>query len=201
MAKSELRAGHLENAERLFTDLRADKVQMSKRAEALIEFAQLELDNKNFDQSLTILEEARYANPTGSLKEKIDLLNGRVQFAARNFESAASTFETLALNAPRLASESYYNASLSWLQANNHARFLTDYGQLPSDTTGNNAQGDLSLEEGLALAAKRDPKASETLQTFLRSFPTINGQPKHFWPSQKLRFTALLPTSMVHENF
>ncbi len=193
MAKSELRAGHLENAEKFFTDLRADKVQMPRRAEALIEFAQLELDNKNFDQSLTILEEARYANPTGPLKEKIDLLKGRVQFAARNFESAASTFENLALNAPNLASESYYNASLSWLQGNNHARFLTDYGQLPPDTAGNNAQGDLSLEEGLALASKRDPKASETLQAFLRTFPHHQRAAEAFLALAEIAFHSAPP--------
>jgi TolA-binding protein len=171
LARSELRAGRRENALRIFGDLRAAHPQFAALAGGLFEFAQLELDNRRFDETLAILEDARALRPDRALLERINLLAGRAQYGAGQFEAAAQTFETVAHTSPRAAADSFFNASLSWLQLSDHARFLADYRELGQSGGNEEARGDLLLEEGLAEAAQGNRKAAETLQTFLREFP------------------------------
>jgi predicted negative regulator of RcsB-dependent stress response len=171
LARSELRAGRRENALRVFGDLRETQVRLPALAEGLIEFAELELDNRHSDEALTLLQEARALHPAPPLLERIDLLVGRAHYDARHFEAAAQAFEAVAYNSPHLAGESFYNASLAWLQVNDHARFLADDRELSKGSGSEEARGDLSLEEGLTQAAQGNKKANETLQAFLRAFP------------------------------
>ena len=171
LARSELRAGRRENALRVFGELRATHPKLAALAEGLFEFAQLELENQRFDEALAILEDARALRPDPALLERINLLAGRAHYGARHFEAAAQTFETVAHTSPDFASDSFFNASLAWLQVNDHARFLADYLEVGQTGGNEEARGDLLLEEGLTEAAQGNKKAAETLQSFLRDFP------------------------------
>jgi predicted negative regulator of RcsB-dependent stress response len=171
LARSELRAGRRENALRIFGDLRAAHPRFAALAGGLLEFAQLELGNRRFDEALAILEDARALRPDPALLERINLLAGRAHYGAGQFETAAQTFETVAHTSARAAADSFFNASLSWLQLSDHARFLADYRELGQSGADEDARGDLMLEEGFTQAAQGNRKAAETLQTFLRDFP------------------------------
>ena len=171
LARSELRAGRRESALRVFGEMRAGRVQSPALVGGLFEFAQLEVDNQRFDEALEILEDARALRPDPAWLERINLLAGRAHYGARHFETAAQTFETVAHISPRSATDSYFNASLAWLQLSDHARFLADYREVGQSGGNEEARGDLLLEEGLTEAAQGNKKATETLQTFLREFP------------------------------
>jgi TolA-binding protein len=171
LARSELRAGRRENALRIFGELQGAHPQLSVLAGGLFEFAQLELDSGRFDEALAILEDARALRPDPALLERINLLAGRAHYGARHFEAAAQTFETVAHTSPHFAADSFFNASLAWLQLSDQARFLADYREVGQSGGNEDARGDLLLEEGLTQAAQGNKKATETLQTFLREFP------------------------------
>jgi len=171
LARSEVRAGRRDNALQIFGELRSAHPQLPVLAEALFEFAQLELDNQRFDEALAVLEDARALRPDPALLERISLLAGRAHYGARQFEAAAQTFETVAQTSPHLATDSFYNASLAWLQVSDHTRFLADYREVGQSGGNEETRGDLLLEEGLTEAAQGNNKASETLQKFLREFP------------------------------
>jgi TolA-binding protein len=171
LARGELRAGRRENAARIFGELRSSHPRLPALAGGLFEFAQLEVDNRHFDDAMAILDEARALHPDPALLERINLLAGRAQYGARKFEAAAQTFETVAQTAPHSATDSYFNASLAWLQSGDHTRFLADYRELGQSGGSEETRGDLLLEEGLTQAAQGNRQASESLQTFLREFP------------------------------
>jgi TolA-binding protein len=171
LARSELRAGRRENASRIFGELRGAHPQLSALAEGLFEFAQLELDNRRFDEALSILEEARALRPNPALLERVNLLIGHAHYGARHFAAAAQMFETVADTSPHSRADSFFNASLARLQLSDHARFLVDYRELAQNSGNEEARGDLLIEEGLTEAAQGDKKAPETLQLFLREFP------------------------------
>jgi TolA-binding protein/thioredoxin-like negative regulator of GroEL len=171
LARSELRAGRRENALRIFGELRNAHPQLPVLAGGLFEFAQLEVENRRFDEALAILEDARALRPDPAWLERINLLAGRAHYGARHFEAAAQTFETVAHTSPPVATDSFFNASLAWLQLSDHVRFLADYREVSQSGGGEEARGDLLLEEGLTEAAQGNKKAPETLQTFLREFP------------------------------
>ena len=166
-----MRAGRRENALRIFGELRSAHPQLPALAGGLFEFAQFELDNRRFDEALAILDEARALRPDPAWLERINFLAGRAQYGARRFEAAAQTFETVAHASPHYATDSYFNASLAWLQTSDHARFLADYREVGQNGGNEETRGELLLEEGLTEAAQGNKKATETLQTFLREFP------------------------------
>ena len=170
LAKSELRAGRRESALRSFNELRRAHPKLPVLAEGLFEFAQLELENQRFDDVLAILDEARALHPTGALLERINLLTGHAHYGLRHFDAAAQTFETVAKTSTDSASDAFYNASLTWLQLNDHARFLEDYREVGGPKK-EETRGDLIIEQGLAQAAQGNNKATETLQGFLQEFP------------------------------
>jgi TolA-binding protein len=171
LARGELRAGRRENAARIFGELRGAHPRLPALAGGLFEFAQLEVDNRHFDEALAILDDARALRPEAVLLERINLLAGLAQYRARKFEAAAQTFETVAHTSPHAATDSYFNASLAWLQSGDHKRFLADYRELGQSGGSEDNRGDLLLEEGLTQAAQGNKQAAESLQAFLREFP------------------------------
>lgn len=170
-AKSELRAGRRESALRVFAELRGNNPKFSDLAEGLLEFAHLELEDRRFSDALAIAEDARALGPSPTLLERINFLTGQAQYGLRHFPDAAETFETVANTSTDLAADSFYNASLSWLQSGDHVRFLADYQKLDQAGENEEARGDLLIEEGLVQATQGNKLAAETLQGFLREFP------------------------------
>jgi|HubBroStandDraft_4_1064222.scaffolds.fasta_scaffold04420_4 TolA-binding protein len=170
LARMELRAGHRDRALQLFSALRESKKKTAGLAGALFEFAEIEMQDRHFDEAISILVEARLLQPERTLLDRIDLLAAQAEYRAKRFETAASKFEQIAHSSSPWAKLSMFNASLAWLQVGNHTRFLADNDDLEksnSDKMG----AELRLEEGLVQAAKGDKNAADSLRAFLRDFP------------------------------
>lgn len=170
-ARTELRAGRRETAWRAYAKLREDHPAVPALAEGLFEFAQLEMEQRHYDEALAILKEALVLQPAPVWRERIALLTARAHYQARHFEKAGQVFEQVANTSPPLRRDSLYNASLAWLQQDARERFLADTKALASSGATDDTRGDLLLEEGLTQAAQGNNKAAQTVADFLRQFP------------------------------
>src|SRR6266446_6384581 len=95
LARLEARAGHRERARQLFGDLRHGDVKSPALAPALLEFAQLELEDRYFDEAIAILDDARLLHPNALLLDQINLLSAQAQYLAKHFEVATAAFEQI----------------------------------------------------------------------------------------------------------
>jgi tetratricopeptide (TPR) repeat protein len=170
-ARSELRAGRREAARQAFAKLRDEHAKFPAVAAGLVESAELEMEDRRFDEALAILSDALTLAPPAPWSQRITLLLGRAQFQARQFEKAAETFEQVANRSPALRRDALFNASLAWLQQNDKNRFLVDTKELANSGENDETRADLLLEEGLTEAAQGNNKAAQTLDNFLRQFP------------------------------
>ncbi|HEY2138988.1 MAG TPA: tetratricopeptide repeat protein [Chthoniobacterales bacterium] len=171
LARAELRAGRREAAARAYARLREDRVSLPALAEGLFEYAQLEMEGRHFNEAIEILNEAATLGPQPVWRERIALLTARANYQARQFDKAGRAFEEVANRSPRLRRDSLFNASLAWLQENDHARFLADTKELANGGARDDTRGELLLEEGLTQAAQGNNNAAETVESFLRQFP------------------------------
>ncbi len=171
LALLEVRVGHRDRARQLFNDLRHTEVKSPALAPALLEFAQLELEDRHFDEAIAILDDARALRPEAQLLDQINLLSAQAQYLAKRFEVATAAFEQIGRSTSPWAKLALFNASTGWLQLGDHARFLADYNALESQGGDEESRASLRLEEGLMQAAKGDKKAAESLQQFVRDFP------------------------------
>src|SRR5262245_21541500 len=171
LARFEIRAGRRERARQLFTDLRHTSVKSQAIAPALVEFAQFEVDDKHFDEAISILGDARSFHPEPSLLSRIDFLSAQAQYLAKRFDRAAADFEQIARSGSAWQKVALFNASTGWLQVGNHSRFLTDYSEFEKAGGDEEARADLRLEEGLVQAGKGDEKSEKSLQQFVHDFP------------------------------
>jgi tetratricopeptide (TPR) repeat protein len=192
-ARAELRAGRRDAASRAYTQLREEGAKFSALAPGLFEFAQLQMDERHFDEALAILNEALALHPEAAWSERIMLLAARIQYQARHYDKAAQGFEQVANTSPHLRRDSLFNASLAWLQQNDKARFLADTNELASSGANDQTRADLLLEQGLTQAAQGDNKAAQTLADFVRQFPT-HGRAAEAWVAlAELAFHAVPP--------
>ena len=171
LALLEVRVGHRDRARQLFNDLRHSEVKSPELARALLEFAQLELEDRHFDEAIAILDDARVLRPEAQLLDQINLLSAQAQYLAKRFEVATTAFEQIGRSTSPWAKLALFNASSGWLQLGDHARFLADYNALEKQGGDEESRASLRLEEGLMQAAKGDKKAAESLQQFVRDFP------------------------------
>src|SRR5438132_11146404 len=171
LALLEVRVGHRDRARQLFNDLRHTEVKSPELARALLEFAQLELEDRHFDEAIAILDDARVLHPEAQLHDEINLLSAQAQYLAKRFEVATTAFEQIGRSTSPWAKLALFNASSGWLQLGDHARFLADYNALEKQGGDEESRASLRLEEGLMQAAKGDKKAGESLQQFVRDFP------------------------------
>src|SRR6266478_1504808 len=171
LARLEIRAGRRERAAQLFSDLRRTSIKSPAITQALVEFSQFELDERNFDEAIAILDDARLLHPEPALQAKIEFLFAHTQYLAKRFDTATAAFEQIAhCNSP-WAKAALFNASTGWLQLGNHSRFQVDYAELEKQGGDEEARSNLRLQEGLIQAAKGDKKAAASLQQFIRDFP------------------------------
>src|SRR5204863_9332967 len=90
-ARAELRAGRRDAASSAYAKLREQGAKFSALSLGLFEFAQLEMDERHFDETLAILNEALALHPEAAWSERINLLAARVQYLARHFDKAAQS--------------------------------------------------------------------------------------------------------------
>jgi TolA-binding protein len=171
LARLEVRAGHRERALQLFSDLRRSDAKPSTFVPALLEFAELEMEDGDFDGAMAILSDARLLRPEAQLLDRINFLAAQGQYRAKRFDVAAKAFEQIGHSSSLLAKMALFNASVGWLQLGDSARFLADYNDLKGEDGDEESRAQLRLETGLMEAAKGDEKAAESLQQFLRDFP------------------------------
>ena len=171
LARLEIRAGRRERARQLFSDLRRTETKLPVIAPALLEFAQLEMEDRRFDEAIAILSDARLLDPEPSLLDRINLLIAQAQYLAKRFEMATAAFEQIAHSTSPWSKIALFNASTGWLQLGDHAHFLIDYNELEKQGGDEESRAGLRLEEGLMQAAKGDKRAAESLQRFIRDFP------------------------------
>jgi hypothetical protein len=180
LARFDLRLGRRDRGLEYFNALRRTRPQLPVLASAFLEFAQLELEEHHFDEALAILNEARRLRPGPAVLDRVNLLAAKIQYHAKHFDAATVAFDQIAHSDSALASPAMFNAALSWLQKGDEARFLADAEEFGSKTKDEKSRADLRLEAGLTEAAKGDPRAADSLRTFLREFPTA-GRASEAW--------------------
>lgn len=171
LARTELRAGRREEARQFFGELLANPGTSAALAEAFLECAQMQRDDRQFDDALKTLQAARRLPLTRPQVERIDFEAARIEYLAGHFDAAASGYETLAHASPAYAAPAFFNGSLAALRLGNSARFLVDAAELTKLSGDEDARAELALQRGLVQAGQNDPHASASLEQFVRDFP------------------------------
>jgi len=171
LARVDLRAGRRDRALESFAAMRRTENRSPVLAPALVEYAQLKMEDGDFDGALAILKEAGSLPPAPEWRDRIEWLIGRIEYRAGRFDRATEMFEQVARSGSPSAKLALFNAALGWLQVGNQGRFLADYNELAKAGGDEQARTELRLEQGLVEAAAGDPKAVDLLQNFVRDFP------------------------------
>src|SRR4029453_11405529 len=171
LARLETRAGRRDRARQLFRDVRRTDVKPPEVAAALLDFAQLEAEDRHFDEAIAILDDARLLHPDPLLVDRINLLAAKTQYLAKRFDVATAAFEQIGHSNSPWAKVALLNASAGWLQLGDHERFAANYNELQQQGVDEESRANLRLEEALMQAAKGDNQAAQTLQQFIRDFP------------------------------
>jgi len=193
LARFDLRLGRRDRALESFEAFRRTRPTLPALAPALLEFAQLEMEEHHFDEALAILNEARGLRPESAVIDRVNLLAARSQYYAKHFDAAIAGFEQIANSESRLASLATYNAALSWLQKGDEARFLATAEEVGNKTKDEQSRTNLRLEAGLMEAAKGDPRAADSLRSFLREFPNAERVSEAWVALAELAFHATPP--------
>ena len=193
LARFDLRLGRRDRALEYFNALRRTHPQSPVLASAFLEFAQLELEERHFDEALAILNEAQTLRPEPAVLDRVNLLAAQIQYRAKHFDAATAGFDQIAHSDSPLASPAMFNAALSWLQKGDEVRFLADAEEFGNKTKDEKSRADLRLEAGLMEAAKGDPRAPDSLRTFLREFPTAERASEAWVALAELAFHATPP--------
>ena len=193
LARFDLRLGRRDRALEYFAALRRTRPQLPVLASAFLEYAQLEVENRLFEEALAILHEAQMLRPELPVLDRINLLAAEVQYRAKRFDAATAGFEQIGRSDSTLASAAMFNAALSWLQKGDEGRFLADAEESGRKTNDGKSSADLRLEAGLMEAAKGDPRASDSLRNFLREFPRAERASEAWVALAELAFHATQP--------
>jgi TolA-binding protein len=193
LARFDLRLGRRDRALEYFNALRRTHPQLPVLASAFLEFAQLELEEHHFDEALAELIEARTLRPEPAVLDRVNLLAAQIQYRAKHFDPATAGFDQIGHSDSTLASLAMFNAALSWLQKGDETRFLADAEEFGKKTKDEKSRADLRLEAGLMEAAKGDPRASDSLRTFLREFPGAERAAEAWVALAELAFHATPP--------
>ena len=193
LARFDLRLGRRDRALEHFGALQRTHPQLPVLAPAFLEFAQLELEERHFDEALALLNEARTLRPDPTVLERVNLLAAQIQYRAKHFEDATVSFEQIGNSDSNLASLAMFNAALSWLQKGDETRFLADAEEFGKKTKDEKSRADLRLEAGLMEAAKGDPRATDSLRNFLREFPEAERGSEAWVALAELAFHASPP--------
>ncbi len=156
--------------------------------------ADLLLEKRDLEGAVKALDAAERAVRNETQRGEIELRRGLVLFEQRQFLLAANEFQRAAAHAPKLRDNATFNAALAALHQQNYDRFLAEYRTLTSNSPESPLRDDLIIEEGLAQARQRDPRAEETLQIFLSHFPFSSRQAEARLALAELAFQKGEPT-------
>ena len=193
LARFDLRIGRRDRALESFAALRKSHSQNAALAPAFIEFAQLQLEERRFDEALAILDEARGLRPEPVVLDRLSLLGAEIKYRARRFDAATADFEQIASSESQLAPVAMFNVALSALQKGDQAGFIAKVDEFGKKTSDEKSRADLQLEAGLTEAAKGDPRAADALNKFLRDFPNSERASEGWVALAELAFHATPP--------
>ena len=171
LARFDLRIGRRDRALESFAALRKSHPQNPAIAPAFLEFAQFEMEDRRFDEALAILNDARALPPEAAVLDRLNLLAAEINYRARRFDAATADFEQIARSSSQLAPVASFNAALGSLQKGDELHFVANVEEFGKKTSDQKSRADLRLEAGLMEAAKGDPRATDSLNKFLREFP------------------------------
>jgi tetratricopeptide (TPR) repeat protein len=134
--------------------------------------ADLRIAAGDFEEAVRALEAAERSAQTDDQRGEIQLRTGRVLYQQGQYLLAANEFDRAGARSPRLRESAAFNAALASLAQKNFERFEAEYRELNENFPRSPLRADLSAEEGLAQARSDEPKARDTLELFLRHFPT-----------------------------
>ena len=193
LARFDLRLGRRDRAMESFAALRRTHPATPALAPAFLAAAQLEVEEHHFDEALAILDDAGKLRPTGPVLDRVNLLAAQIQYYAKHFDAAIAQYEQIAHSGSTLASMATFNAALSWLQKGDEPRFLATAEQFGNQTKDESSRANLRLEACLTEAAKDDPRAADSLRSFLREFPTAYRVSEAWVALAELAFHATPP--------
>jgi hypothetical protein len=193
LARFDLRLGRRDRALDYLAALRRTRPQLPVFAVALLEYANLELEDRHFDEALGILNDAGSLRPEPAVADRINFLAAQIQYHARHFDLATDRFEQIGHSDSALASPAMFNAALSGLQKGDNTRFLADAEEFGTKSRDEKSRADLRLEAGLMEAAKSDSRAADSLRSFLRDFPTAERASEAWVALAELAFHATPP--------
>jgi tetratricopeptide (TPR) repeat protein len=193
LARFDLRISRRDRALESFAALRKSHPQNAALVPAFIEFAQLQLEERHFDEALGILDEAQSLRPELAVLDRLKLLGAEINYQARRFDAATADFEQIANSDSQLAPVAMFNAALGALQKGDQARFIATATEFAKKGSDEKSGADLQLEAGLVEAAKGDPRAAETLNKFLRQFPNSERAADGWVALAELAFHATPP--------
>lgn len=193
LARFDLRLGRRDRALEYFAALHRTHPALAVLAPAFLEFAQLKIEDGQYNEAVALLNEARAFRPDASVLERIDLQAGEVRYRAKQFDAAIGDFERIGKSESPLAAAAMFNAALGWLQKGDETKFLADAEEFGKKAKDEKSSGDLRLEAGLTEAAKDDPRAPDSLRTFLREFPNSERASEAWVALAELAFHATPP--------
>jgi TolA-binding protein len=139
--------------------------------EAWMQLGQLNLDAGRIPAAITAFDGAMRSSGSPLERARGEIAAGNADFAEGDFLHAAENFHNAASRSPDLWLEATYDSALAWLHLGNYNRFLEDYAALSHSFPETDKRQNLLLEEGLLQARSGDPRATATLETFVRDFP------------------------------
>ena len=193
LARLDLRAGRRDRALESFGALRRTEIKSSMLVPALLEYAQLKIEEQDFDNALAILRDAQLLRPEGALRDRVNLLAGSVQYRLKRFAPAATAFEAVGRSESPWSRAAMFNAALGWLRLGDYARFAAAAETLQKQGGDEDARARLRLEEGLQAAARGEPQAAELLRNFIHDFPHERRVSEAWVALAELAFHAQLP--------
>jgi tetratricopeptide (TPR) repeat protein len=139
--------------------------------EAWMQLGQLNLDTGRVPAAIAAFEGAMRYSASPLDRARGEIATGNAHFAQGDFLVAAEHFHDAAARCPDLWLQATYDSALAWLHIGNYDRFLQDYTALSQSYPETDERRNLLLEEGLLQARSGDPRATATLESFVRDFP------------------------------
>jgi TolA-binding protein len=193
LARFDLRNGRRDRALESFTALRKTHPKDAALTPAFLDFAQFELEDRHFDEALAILNDARTLQPDPATLDRVNLLAAEIKYRAKRFDAATADFEQVARSNSKLAPVAMFNAALGSLQQRDETRFVANVEELGKKASDQKSSADLRLEAGLSEAANGDPRAADSLNSFVRDFPTSERASEALVALAELAFHATPP--------
>ncbi len=192
LARLELRAGNRDVAFQIFGDLLKERAIVPAAIGAYLEFAQLQIDDRRFEEARVTLAAARSLQPSAGDSRRIEWLAAETDYETKKFAAAGASFERLGHSG--FGAAAIFNASLAWLQLGDNARFLADSQELETGGQNEQTRAELRLEQGLMQAAQGESeKAAESLRSFLHDFPQSRRASEAWVALAELAFHAIPP--------